>query len=236
MSRRLLRRPVFSWFKFKMRPGLLGFLFFAFFLYLAVRSFMYLEANLRPSIVAIAETRARQMATEAISNAINQRIARDSRYEHLIFVQKDNTGNITMAEVNNAEIARIQALTTMSVQDALENLQKQKIEIPLGQALGSKILANLGPRIPVTLVPVGSVRAEIQQTFASGGINIVSHQVGIDLTATVKIVVPFMAREIQVRTFTPLVTAAYFGKVPETVINLPMPYDFDFSPLPEPGP
>ena len=50
--------------------------------------------------------------------------------------------------------------------------------------------------------------------------------------ATVKIVVPFMAGN-RGRTFTPLVTAAYFGKVPETVINLPA-LDFDF-PLPEPG-
>jgi sporulation protein YunB len=203
-------------------------LILAIFIFLAVRAFLFVEGNLRPTIISMAEARARQLATEAINNAIKQKIAQESRYEHLIFIQKDNQGKIIMAEVNNMEIAKIQALTTMSVQSTLEALQAQEIKIPLGQALGSEILANLGPRIPVTLVPVGTVSAEIQQTFESSGINIVSHQVGIDITARIQIVIPFFSSEISVHSFTPLATATYFGQVPETVINLPMPYDFEF--------
>jgi sporulation protein YunB len=221
-------RPRYSAFKLRAKPGLVGFLILAVFIFLAVRAFLFVEGNLRPTIISMAEARARQLATEAINNAIKQKIAQESRYEHLIFIQKDNQGKIIMAEVNNMEIAKIQALTTMSVQSTLEALQAQEIKIPLGQALGSEILANLGPRIPVTLVPVGTVSAEIQQTFESSGINIVSHQVGIDITARIQIVIPFFSSEISVHSFTPLATATYFGQVPETVINLPMPYDFEF--------
>lgn len=224
--------PRYSAFKIKIKPGLAGFLILAIFIYLLVRAFLFVEANLRPTIVSMAEARARQLATEAINNAIKQKIAQESRYEHLIFIQKDNQGKIVMAEVNNMEIAKIQALTTMSVQSTLENLQAQEINIPLGQALGSEILANLGPRIPVTLVPVGTVSAEIKQIFESSGINIVSHQVGIDITARIQIVIPFFSSEVSVHTFTPLATATYFGQVPETVINLPMPYDFEFPSKP----
>ena len=228
MARRIWRRSTYSAFKFRFRPGLFSFLFLIFFIYLAVKTFIFVESNLRPTIISLAETRAKVLATEAINNAINTHIAKESRYEHLIFIQKDYQGNIVMAEVNNMELARIQALTTMNIQTALKNLQEEKIKIPLGQALGSDILANFGPRVPVTLVPIGSVSAELKQTFESSGINIVSHQVGLDITACVQMVIPFFSSEIKVSTLTPIVSATYFGKVPETVINLPMPYNFEF--------
>lgn len=222
------RRPRYTALKLRCKPGLLAFLILIIFIYLTARTFIFIEARLRPTIISMAEARAKLMATEAINNAINQKIAQQSRYEHLIFIQKDSQGKIVMAEVNNMEIARIQALTTMSVQTTLEGLQSQKIEIPLGQVLGSEFLGNLGPRVPITLIPIGTVSAEIKQTFESSGINIVSHQIGIDIIASIQIVIPFMSREVSVYSFTPLATATYFGQVPETVINLPMPYDFKF--------
>jgi sporulation protein YunB len=210
------------------------FLFLVLFIYLAIRSFVVIESNLRPTIVAIAEARAKVLATQAINSAIDKHIAQESRYEHLIFIHKDYQGNVVMAEVNNMEVARIQTLTTMNVQSALKDLQAERIRIPLGQALGSEILANFGPRIPITLVPIGTVTAEIKQSFESGGINIVSHQVGIDITASVQIIIPFVSTEVNVRTFTPIVTATYFGKVPDTVINIPMPNMFQFPSIPLP--
>jgi len=225
---KLRRRPVYSAMKGRLPTKLLKFLAVIFFIYLLIQTFLIIESNLRPTMIALAQAKAKLMATEAINTAINQNIARDSRYEHLIFIQKDNEGNVVLAEVNNMELARIQALTTMNVQTALKELGEQKIKIPLGQVLGSELLANLGPKIPVSLVPVGTVCAKMHQTFESSGINIVSHQVGIDITATVQIVIPFLTSDVNVNTYTPIVTATFFGRVPETVINLPMPLDFQF--------
>lgn len=225
------RRPLYSAIRFRNRK-LFGFLLLVLFLYLSVQTFMLIERNLRPTIISIAEAKANHMATEAINNAINLHIAQGSRYEHLIFIEKDHQGNIVMAEVNNMEIARIQSLTTMNVQDALMELEAKVIEVPLGQALGSEILANIGPKIPITLVPIGTVNAEMIQSFESTGINIVSHQVGIDIAANVRIVIPLMSSEVSVSTYTPIVTATYFGRVPDTVINLPLPYNFEFPIMP----
>lgn len=225
---RFRRRPLYAAVKNRFPRRLLIFLTLILIIYLLIQTFLIIESNLRPTIVALAQAKAKVLATEAINTAINQNIARESRYEHLIFIQKDNEGNVILAEVNNMELARIQALTTMNVQSALKGLEEQKIKIPLGQVLGSELLANLGPKIPVSLVPVGTVSAKMQQSFESRGINIVSHQVGIDITATVHIVIPFITSDVNVNTYTPIVTATFFGRVPETVINLPMPYDFQF--------
>ena len=225
---RLRRRPLYAAVKNRVPRRVLRLFLFIFSIFILVQAFLIIQNNLRPTIIALAQAKAKVLATEAINTAINQNIAKDSRYEHLIFIQKDNEGNVILAEVNNMELARIQSLTTMHVQSTLKELKKQKIKVPLGQVLGSEIFANLGPKIPVTLVPVGTVRAKMEQSFQSSGINIVSHQVGIDITATVHIVIPFIRTEVNVNTYTPIVTATFFGRVPETVINLPMPHDFQF--------
>ena len=203
------------------------FLIFLLFIYSSIRTFIFIETSLRPTIISIAEARAKVIATEAINNAIDIHVARESRYEHLIFIQKDYQGNIAMAEVNNMEIARIQTLTVMNVQDTLKRIKSEKIRIPLGQALGSEILANYGPKIPVTLVPIGTVQAGINQKFSPTGINIVSHEVGINIEAEVQIIIPFVSSQVIVSTYTPIVTATYFGKVPDTVINLPLGQNFE---------
>ncbi len=224
----LRRGPVYGAVKNRLPRRLLSFLTIVFVLFLLLKTFLLLESNLQPTILALAQARAKLIATEAINLAINQNIARDCRYDNLIFTQKDVAGNIVVAEVNNMELARIQTQTTLSVQSALEGIEKEKIKIPLGQVLNSKLLANLGPKIPVTLVPIGTVSAKMQQTFDSAGINVISHQVGIDITATIQIVIPFLKGEVSVNTYTPIVTATFFGRVPETVINLPLPNDFQF--------
>ena len=224
---RLRRRPLYAAVKNRVPRRVLRLFLFIFSIFILVQAFLIIQNNLRPTIIALAQAKAKVLATEAINVAINQNIAKDSRYEHLIFIQKDNEGNVILAEVNNMELARIQSLTTMHVQSTLKELKKQKIKVPLGQVLGSEIFANLGPKIPVTLVPVGTVSAKMEQSFQSSG-STLSHQVGIDITATVHIVIPFMSTEVKVNTYTPIVTATFFGRVPETVINLPMPYDFQF--------
>ncbi len=221
------RFSIFGGYKFKIRFKFLVFLFAIVFIFSAVRTFIFIETNLRPTIMAIAEARAKVITTEAINSAIDLHIARESRYEHLIFIQKDYQGNIAMAEVNNMEVARIQTLTTMNVQDALKRIQSEKIRIPLGMIFGSQILANYGPKIPVTLVPFGTVNAGISQKFNPAGINIVSHEVGIDIEAEVQIIIPFVSSQISISTYTPIVTATYFGKVPDTVINLPLGQNFE---------
>lgn len=225
MFRRRRRFSVFRGVRIKFRFIL--FLMLILLIYSSVRTFIYIETNLRPTIIAIAEARAKVIATEAVNSAIDMHIARESRYEHLIFIQKDYQGNIAMAEVNNMEIARIQTLTIMNVQDALKRIQSETIKIPIGQALGSEILANYGPKIPVTLVPIGTVKAGINQEFKPTGINIVSHEVGIEIEAEVQVIIPFVSSQVTVSTYTPIVTATYFGKVPDTVINLPLGQNFE---------
>ncbi len=202
---------------------LIVFIVLAVFLFVVLRLFLFFDRNLRPSILSVAAARADVIATEAINNAVSDKVARNILYQDIILLQKNKDGKIIMAQTNNMEVNRLMAETTMRVQDALATLKGEVIYIPLGQALGSYLLANYGPRIPISLVPIGFVNTNIIDTFEEAGINQVRHKIYLDIHAEVQVIIPFVSTVTKVSTTVPIVDAIYPGDVPDTVINLQFP-------------
>jgi sporulation protein YunB len=128
-----------------------------------------------------------------------------------------------MAQTNVREVNRLVAETTLQAQGALTALSEEKLYIPFGQALNNIFLAGLGPRIPVTVIPVGFVSTEITDTFEEAGINQVRHKLYLRIRAEVQVAIPFMSSVTHVSTSVPIVDAIYPGVVPDTVINLKFP-------------
>lgn len=199
------------------------FFFIAVFFFAVIRLFLYFDRNLRPTILSIASARADVIATEAINNAVTEKVARGILYQDLIMLEKNNDGKIIMAQVNIMEVNRLIAETTMRVQEALVALKGEKIYIPLGQALGSYLLANMGPRIPIALIPVGYVNTTLDDKFEEAGINQVRHKIYLEIYTEVQIVIPFVSKATKVTSAVPIVDAIYPGEVPDTVINLQFP-------------
>lgn len=56
--------------------------------------FIIIEHNLKPTISHIAEARARQIATEAVNNAIKAKIADSVNYDDLISVRRTLKGRL----------------------------------------------------------------------------------------------------------------------------------------------
>lgn len=195
----------------------------ALFVFAIIRMFAYFEKSLRPTILSVTAARANIIATEAINNAVTEKVAQGIQYQDLIVLQKNTSGDIVLAQINTAVVNGLMAETTMRVQETLAALGGEKIYIPLGQVMGSYLLANLGPRIPITLLPVGYVNTSIDNTFEEAGINQVRHKIYFNIHADVQVVVPFVSSVTKVSTAVPIVDALYPGKVPDTVINLQFP-------------
>ncbi len=192
-------------------------------------SIIFLDTQLRPTLMVIAEARAKIIATQAINDAISTKIAQDIRYGLLITVHTDHSGRPSWAQLNTMEVNRLVAATTMRVQDTLENLKGEKVTIPLGQALGSPILANVGPRVPFTIVPVGTVNVEVTDAFEAAGINQTRHKIYLEVYTDVQIIIPFVSQAVQVHSQVPIADVTYLGDVPQTVINLPFPLGSDYT-------
>ncbi|MBS4030100.1 MAG: sporulation protein YunB [Clostridiales bacterium] len=202
---------------------LIFFIVLALFIFGIIRLFLFFDHNLRPTILSVAAARADVIATEAINNAVSDKVARSILYQDLIMLEKNREGRIIMAQTNNMEVNRLMAETTMRVQETLATLKGETIYIPLGQALGSYLLANYGPRIPISLVPIGFVNTNIIDTFEEAGINQVRHKIYLDIHAEVQVIIPFVSTVTKVSTTVPIVDAIYPGDVPDTVINLQFP-------------
>ena len=110
---------------------------------LTVFFFWRMETHLKPTLMAIAETRATRIATQAINNVINNRVSLAVDPKTLVNITLDEHGRVVLIQPNTMEFNRLAADTTMKVQDALEEITEEKIDIPIGQVLGSQMLASM---------------------------------------------------------------------------------------------
>ena len=182
-------------------------------------TFWVLEVQLRPALVLWATARAEQMATEAIHSAVRDSVAKNIKAEDLVLWKQDVQGSLVAAQYDMAQVNRIIALTTLRVQDTLRTLAQERIPMPLGQVLGSSILASLGPTVPIRIIPVGTVEAYPYATFQTGGINQVWHRISLLVRAQVRIVVPTIAETAVIETQVPITEEVLLGRVPDVFFN-----------------
>lgn len=190
-----------------------------FFLVLLILSFFLVDTRIRPVLFQIAQAKARQMATRAINEAIQRKISKNLHYEDLIAIKVDNRGRVVLMQPNTGEINRLASQATIEVQERLRKVTKEKVNIPLGQVLQSHVLGGLGPMIPVTIMPIGTVESRVYDTFEQAGINQTRHKIYLEVKATVKIVVPLSGSRVLVRTEMPLTEAIIMGEVPQVYFS-----------------
>ncbi len=181
--------------------------------------FAVFEHNLKPTIRAIAEAKARWVATEAINKAVREEITGRVAYHELIHVHKDREGRIVLMQPDIVSINKVAAETTLSIQSALKGLASEKFYIPVGQVLGSQLLASYGPRIRVSIYPVGTVRAGVFDVFEEAGINQTRHRLYLNIQGQVRVVVPLLTSQVRVTTQVPLTDTVIVGQVPEMYVK-----------------
>lgn len=174
------------------------------------------------TVYEMAEVRSVQMATEAINNAVRAKIAEENmRYRDLVEIHKDSGGKIVMIQANTAMINRISSETTLAAQAALLRLREEAFYIPLGQVTGVHILSNLGPGMRVEVVPMGTVRVNVDDRFEQAGINQTRHSIYLNYDTDVRIVVPLKSGRSSVATRVPIAESIIIGEVPSTFVSLP---------------
>lgn len=179
----------------------------------------HLEASLMPSLWAIAQLEASGIVTQVMAEKLRDSLAGSTSYRDLIYLEKDTSGRIVFMQANTEEVARIQSEGLLSIQQALNEIDGMRIRVPLGQVLGSGIIASIGPSIPMTVRAMGVASARVRDTFEARGINNVRHSLCIEAEADVRIVVPLLSSSMKVSVSMPLADAVIAGEVPRTYMN-----------------
>lgn len=200
---------------------------------LGVLVFRYIDHNMSPVLISMAEARVRAMAVKAMNDAVRSIMTDPDKYTNLITSEQDNQGNVTMLQADTQRLNDIAVSAALKTQDNIAQIGTQGIGIPLGSVLGGQLLAGRGPNIYARIIPVGSVTTEYDDSkdgFESQGINQTHLKIYLNMHTTVRIVIPTQSKEISVDNKVLVTECIIVGRVPNSFVNVLDPSQINLNP------
>lgn len=208
---------------------------------LVILSIWLIDKGIKPTLMYIAEQKTTEFATRAINSAV--KFAEDYTFEDIAELGTDDTGAISIVGWDSTVVNEIKRATTDRVEEFFNSMNRGEtpeyedplnepeeyddsaddlverdptvIDIPIGQATGNSVLANLGPKIPVNLELVGSVQTDIVEEREEWGINNVIITLYVVVEADVQIIIPFTTEIKNVSSKIMIDKHLVMGDVPE---------------------
>lgn len=197
----------------------------------ATGTFLYIDNKIMPTVQAIGELKAQEITTKAINQSVSVVVKQEIKYEDLITVKEDDEGNITLMQANTMMMNKIASDVALTIQEHLKQIQTTAERIPLGNALGSQLLAQYGPKIKLTVTPLGMVDVNFGTEFEQSGINQTRHRIFLIVNTKVRVIIPFSSNTIEVTTYIPVAETVIVGRVPMNYIHVPKDQFLNITPL-----
>ncbi|MBM7613540.1 sporulation protein YunB [Alkaliphilus hydrothermalis] len=188
---------------------------------ITIASFVFIDREIMPTVQAIGELKAQELTTRAVNQAVSIVLDNGVKYEDLISVKEDGEGNITLMQANTMYMNKVASDVALTIQEHLKQIKTASDRIPLGNAIGSQLLAQYGPKMNLTVTPLGMVDVNFGTEFEQSGINQTRHRIFLIITTNVRVIVPFSSKPIEVITYVPLAETIIVGRVPHSYINVP---------------
>lgn len=179
-----------------------------------------LISALEPVMTQMATAGAKNIVTTAINEAVSEHISDGSlSYNGLINLEKKDNGEITAITTNVASVNTLRAEITNDVIEKVSDMSSD-LSIPLGNILGINILGGRGPGIPFKVVALSSTSADFADEFISAGINQTKHQIMLEITVDINILMPGSSATALVNTEVLVAETVIVGNVPDSYLNL----------------
>ncbi|MEQ2455105.1 sporulation protein YunB [Flavonifractor hominis] len=180
-----------------------------------------LDSALRPTVVALAQSRVENTVTGIINRAVTDTLTAEAiSYSELVTLEKNEAGQVTVLTTDSA---RLNVLRTEILEDILcevKSLDGQDLGIPLGSLTGLSSASNLGPNIPVRVLTAATPSADFRNVFTSAGINQTLHQIMLEVQVEVTLLIPGGTVETVVEAQVCAAETLLVGSVPETYLEL----------------
>lgn len=187
---------------------------------LAALVLFLLDVLLWPTLRTLAEAEVQNMAVAAMYQAVRDEVtAANLDYRRIFHVETNAAGQVTFMQPDTVAVNVFAARLALAVQAQLAGMDGRKVYIPLGRALGSRLLGWMGPRIGVKISPVVLQNVRIWDTFESAGINQTRHRIYVNVRLITKTVIPFIGSDLTVEGDFPVAEAVIVGQVPNTYVG-----------------
>lgn len=170
-----------------------------------------------PIIAEYAVNQAQYTATSAINTAMMEEIYQNrTAYQGLVTLERDDSSRLTALRTDVITMNRMKTAMVSEIYDTVNTLESRTIEIPLGSIFAPAYFAGQGPRLRVGMAGLGVAKAEFISAFTSAGINQTRHNILLEATAEIRVLMPLLGhRDVTITTRYPVTDTVLVGTVPE---------------------
>ena len=182
--------------------------------------FLLLRSRYRDVIRELAETQVKNTTSDLTNDAIAKQIAEGViQYDRIVYFEKDLDGRITALKTNMSEVNRLKTDILNIINDEILALDTSDIGIPLGSLLLPELLSGKGPAIPVHILSIRNSDASFKSNFSQAGINQTLHQLTMDVSVDVAVLVLGQTGSFTVNSEVVVAETVIVGAVPNTFLQ-----------------
>lgn len=156
-----------------------------------------------------------QNINKALSESLNESNISYDTFAKIHYLPDGRIGAI------NIDTIKLNLLATDLSNQIYECINKtdNNFGVPFGNILGDPYSSGTGPKVRVTIVPVGNVNFEIQSELISGGINQTLHRISVRFYTSLNCLVPFHKSNCTISTTIIIAETLIVGEIPNTILS-----------------
>lgn len=181
-----------------------------------IRSALYLRELSEDMVISDVN----DLMTLTVNDTVSRKLAdSDYGYDYFVSLEFDNSGRVVAVRTN---MARINALSAELLSDIVEAAEggQMRLDIPVGNILGSSLLLGKGPEIPVDITSLTSSRVEFKNELFASGINQTKHQIKLNVIVNVDVILPWKTVSTDVVSEVLVAETVIVGDVPQTYFDM----------------
>lgn len=178
------------------------------------------DGILRPQMIDLTTAQIQNQVTSIVNEAVEDTLEDSAVYDTLFTMHTDSEGGLSALTANSFALNQLRTSVLECVLTQVGSLDRGDICIPMGNLSGLTFLTGRGPSLPIQILTAAVPTAEFRNVFTSAGINQTLHQVMLDVTVTVKLLVSRGTVECTVTAPVCVAETVLIGQVPETYLNI----------------
>ncbi len=180
-----------------------------------------IELRIAPYLRELARNQAINAASGAITQAVGAMLREpDTDFSRVIVLEKDVQGRVTALRTDMTQVERMKIAVLDRLDDLIDQINTQKLGIPLGNLLLPDLLAGTGPVLPVRAVSFTMSNVDFFSDFTEAGINQTLQTVKVRFAISLTILTTVGYEDVDVDSDVMVAQTVIVGTVPETYVNL----------------
>lgn len=182
--------------------------------------FIIIDMRVRPIIERTSTYQCQVLAARIINETLYNELGDDYDYGSLVKLTADESGNIASIESDMYNINRLKTHSSLLINEAIQKIPAHQLNISLGTVSGINMLFGTGPDLPVRIAPRGYANAVLVSKFTSAGINQTLHQIIMEITADITVIIPGYTKTVMVTTDFLVAETVIIGNVPDSYTHI----------------